>query len=82
MLRDYGVALAIHDSDAGTTPLEITAARTYVRLRKSAYSEPERETWATRWKQWRAAGTDVYAFVKHEDNPDAPAHAGLFRQGI
>ncbi len=82
MLRDHDAALAIHDSDEQTTPLEITAARTYVRLRKSVYSASDRETWISRWKEWRGAGTDVFVFIKHEDNPDAPAIADEFSQAI
>lgn len=82
ILRDHNAALAIHDSDEGTTPLEITAGATYVRLRRSAYSASDRETWISRWKEWRDAGTDVYAFVKHEDNPDAPAVADAFGQAV
>ena len=82
MLRDHDVALTIHDSDSGTTPIEITAGRTYVRLRRSSYSVQDRETWVARWAAWRAEETDVYAFVKHEDNPDAPAIAEKFLRAI
>jgi uncharacterized protein YecE (DUF72 family) len=82
LLRDHGVALCIHESDEGMTPMERTAARTYVRLRKSSYSPEERETWIARWTAWRDQGADVFAFVKHRDNPDAPRIAGEFARGV
>jgi uncharacterized protein YecE (DUF72 family) len=78
LLRGYGIALVIHDADDHTTPMELTAPRTYVRLRRSEYSDAERRTWIERWRSWTGSGTDVYAFVKHEDNPDAPIVAGKF----
>lgn len=78
MLRGRGAALCIHDSQELTTPPVITGGFTYVRLRRDAYSEEERRAWQGRFSAWAAAGTEVFAFIKHKDNPRAPAIATQF----
>ena len=82
LLERYKVALCIHDADDHTTPLRLTSDKTYVRLRKSNYSETEREGWQERLRGWVSDGIDVYAFIKHEDNPDAPQIALDFATGL
>jgi uncharacterized protein YecE (DUF72 family) len=72
ILRRYEVALCIHDADDHTTPLELTAPRTYVRLRRSEYDEPRRREWQERLRGWATNGVEVYGYIKHEDNPNAP----------
>ncbi len=72
ILRRNGVALCIHDADDHTTPIELTAPFTYVRLRRSVYDEASRREWQDRIRGWAEAGTDVFAYIKHEGNPDAP----------
>ena len=42
LLRDRDVALCIHDADDHTTPVELTAGFTYVRLRRSVYDDAAR----------------------------------------
>jgi len=71
-LRRRGVGLVIHDADDHTTPLVVTARLSYLRLRKSAYSPEDLAAWRERARVWVAEGVDVYMYVKHEDNPDAP----------
>lgn len=78
ILGKHGAALVIHDADLRTTPVLLTADSTYVRLRKAEYKATERHAWQRRFREWNANGVDVYAFVKHEDNPDAPAVARRF----
>lgn len=82
LLREFGVGLCITDGDDGPTPVELTAPHTYVRLRASAYPDALRDTWLTRFREWSAAGTTVFAFIKHEDNPDAPAITAGFLAGL
>src|SRR5262249_36186593 len=48
LLRKHGAALCIHDADDHTTPLEVTAPFTYIRLRRSAYGEQLRREWQNR----------------------------------
>jgi uncharacterized protein YecE (DUF72 family) len=82
LLRKHAVALCIHDADDHTTPLELTAPFTYVRLRRSEYSDQLRQEWQNRINSWAQAGTEVFAYVKHEDNPNAPLIALEFAKGF
>jgi uncharacterized protein YecE (DUF72 family) len=75
LLRAHDAALCIHDADDRTTPIERTAVRSYARLRKSEYSESALLEWRDRLTAWERDGVDVFAFFKHEDNPDAPRMA-------
>jgi uncharacterized protein YecE (DUF72 family) len=72
LLRRRGVGLVINDADDETTPLVTTASPAYLRLRKSAYSPEDLTSWSQRARAWVADGIDVYMYIKHEDNPDAP----------
>jgi uncharacterized protein YecE (DUF72 family) len=82
VLREHQVALCIHDADDHTTPLELTAPFTYVRLRRTEYPAPVRREWQTRIRLWADAGTEVFAYIKHEDNPNAPLIALEFAKGF
>jgi len=78
LLEQHKVALCIHDSDENTTPIRLTAPVTYVRLRRAQYTDELRAEWAARIRAWVNAGVDVFAYIKHEDNPDAPLIAKQF----
>ncbi len=82
LLEQSGAALCINDGDDSTTPIRLTAPATYVRLRKSAYPAELREEWTDRIRGWVKEGVDVFAYIKHEDNPDAPLIAGEFAEGL
>jgi len=82
LLRKFNVALCIHDADDHTTPMELTAGFTYVRLRRSEYSPEQRLEWQRRLRGWADQGTEVFAYIKHEDNPDAPLIAMEFAMGL
>ena len=82
LLRKHKTALCIHDADDHTTPLELTAAFTYVRLRRSEYTEQLRQEWQDRIRGWAEAGTEVFAYIKHEDNPKAPLIALEFAKDL
>jgi uncharacterized protein YecE (DUF72 family) len=82
LLRRHRSILCIHDADEGCTPLEITADAVYVRLRREHYSDQEREEWRARWRNWADSGIEVFAFIKHKDNPDAPLIARAFAEGF
>ena len=82
LLRRHNVALCIHDADDHTTPMVLTAGAVYVRLRKSSYPLEERRVWQQRFQMWAADGTEVFAYIKHEDNPDAPQIALEFADGL
>ena len=81
LLRDNDAALCIHDADDHTTPLEVTAPFTYVRLRRSTYDPELRQEWQHRILDWVAQGIEVFAYLKHEA-PDAPLLALEFAEGL
>jgi uncharacterized protein YecE (DUF72 family) len=82
LLRKHATGLCIHDDDDHTTPLQLTAPFTYIRLRRSEYSEQLRREWQERIRGWAEAGTEVFAYIKHEDNPNAPLIAVEFAKGL
>ncbi len=82
LLRDHDASLCIRDEDQGTTPVALTARRIYVRLRRSSYGGAERRSWQKQLAAWAEQDIDVYAFLKHEDNPKAAVLAVEFACGI
>ncbi|MBI4474759.1 MAG: DUF72 domain-containing protein [Acidobacteria bacterium] len=82
LLRKFNVALCIHDADDHTTPLELTAGATYIRLRRSEYTPELKHEWQERIRTWARDGIEVFAYIKHEDNPNAPLIALDFAKGI
>jgi len=82
ILETYGAALCVHDGDEKTTPVHVTSRFMYLRLRKSSYTEEQREEWQEKIRAWVRQGLDVFAFIKHEDNPEAPLVALQFDSGF
>jgi uncharacterized protein YecE (DUF72 family) len=82
LLEKHGVALCINDNDEFECPKELTAKHAYVRLRRDAYSPEERAAWRDRLSSFDAQGVDVFAFIKHKDNPEAPLIALDFARGM
>lgn len=75
-LRARGVGLCISDSDDSSDPKVITAERTYLRLRKTAYTDAELAVWRD---FARASGVrEAYVFMKHEDEARGPEFATRF----
>jgi uncharacterized protein YecE (DUF72 family) len=72
ILQGKGAALCVHDADDKTTPVRLTSRFAYLRLRKSRYSPESRAEWQETFRGWIAQGVDVFAFIKHQDNPEAP----------
>jgi uncharacterized protein YecE (DUF72 family) len=60
--------------------LEGDAPFRYLRLREPPYDEAGLAGWATRIRPVLAAGIDVFAYFKHEDEPTAPAYAQRLRE--
>jgi len=82
LLERHSVVLCIHDTDDGCSPMQLTAGTTYVRLRRSGYTAEQREEWKKRWRGWAEAGIEVFAYIKHKDNPGAPQIALDFAEGF
>src|SRR5207244_813019 len=62
LLRRHNTALCVHDADDHTTPLTLTANSVYVRLRRSRYSQEQREEWQNRLRGWSETGIEVFAY--------------------
>ena len=69
ILKSHNAALCFAETDEFQTPRVATANFAYFRLRRSNYSKEEREKIAS---MLRGMSGDVYAFFKHEENPDSP----------
>jgi uncharacterized protein YecE (DUF72 family) len=55
--------------------LEAATGWRYVRFREPPYDEAALMEIAARLRPLSAAGVDVFAFFRHEDEPTAPAYA-------
>ena len=60
--------------------VEAEAPFRYLRLREPPYSEADLAGFAERIRPLLAAGTDVFAYFRHEDEPTAPAYAERLRE--
>jgi uncharacterized protein YecE (DUF72 family) len=47
----------------------------YVRLREPPYDDAELAAWAARFRELADAGTEVYAYFRHEDDPRGALYA-------
>jgi uncharacterized protein YecE (DUF72 family) len=59
--------------------VEAQAPFRYLRFREPPYAEADLEAFAGRIRPLLAAGTDVFAYFRHEDEPTAPAYAERLR---
>jgi uncharacterized protein YecE (DUF72 family) len=78
LLREHRAALCVAESDDLVTPEVRTAPFAAYRLRRSAYSEAELAKTAERLTAAALAG-DVFAYFKHEEQPDGPLRAAAVR---
>ncbi len=72
----------LHDADEGPAPLVTTAGQVYIRLRRSAYPKELLDEWRERIRAYVGQGLEVFCYVKHEDNPDAPRLALELAEGL
>jgi uncharacterized protein YecE (DUF72 family) len=72
VLKRHNAALCIAETDDFQTPEVITADFAYFRLRRAEYSPEARKKIAVAMRDHAAGFRDVYAFFKHEENPDSP----------
>lgn len=77
VLRERGVALCIaEDEDGVRVPREATAGWGYIRLRCGDNTDEQLKEWAA-WVKAQA-WSDVYVFLKHEDEGKGPRFAERF----
>jgi uncharacterized protein YecE (DUF72 family) len=75
LLRKHNTALCLAETDKDEPPNVLTAAFTYVRLRREDYTVKELGAWRKRFDGWLDQGVDVYVYCKHEDEGKGPAYA-------
>lgn len=78
-LRSAGVALCVADTEAGTTPLEVTADFGYLRLRDADYDDAALDRWAG---TIRGAWREAWVYFKHEASGRGPALAARLRERL
>ena len=76
VLKRFGVALCVADSEERTTPFEATAHFGYLRLRRQEYDEATLRTWIERIDG--VAWEDVFVYFKHEARGSGPQYAAQF----
>jgi len=76
VLRRFGVALCVADSEERTTPFEATAPFGYLRLRRADYSDADLRAWLERIQD--AGWNDVFVYFKHEERGAGPRYAARF----
>lgn len=81
LLRKHKAALCAAESDELTSPDLATADFACYRLRRSEYSEAELAAVRTRLLD-KARHGDVYAYFKHEDEPDGALRATAVLEGL
>ena len=74
-LKNRNISLCVAESEKLEVPEVITADFVYYRLRKSEYSEEEREQIAERARELLSQGKDLYLFFKHEETPEGALYA-------
>ena len=77
VLRRFGVALCIADTDEHTTPFEVTAPFGYLRLRRTDYDESALRAWIERIE---GAGLgETFIYFRHEERATGPQFASLLQ---
>lgn len=74
-LSEQNVALCRAETDRLTAPAVVTADFVYFRFRKAEYPAEERARLAEHVREHLAAGRDVFAIFKHEDDPAGAQYA-------
>jgi uncharacterized protein YecE (DUF72 family) len=75
ILRKYGAALCIAETEERTTPEVVTGSFVYYRFRKPTYPPDERKEMIDRIRGHLATGRDVFAYFKHEETPEGAIYA-------
>ena len=77
-LRVGNAALCVADTEAGHTPLVVTADFGYMRLRDEGYKKKDLEQWAKTVKDLGKGWGDAFIFFKHEESGMGPKLAQQF----
>ncbi|MGH7879508.1 MAG: DUF72 domain-containing protein, partial [Candidatus Binataceae bacterium] len=81
-LRARNLALCVADSEKFSTPVEITAAYAYFRLRDQGYTPPDLQRWAEVIRAKTTHCSDVFVYFKHEEAGKGPQFARLLLEAL
>jgi uncharacterized protein YecE (DUF72 family) len=81
-LRAANVALCVADSEKFATPVEITAAYGYFRLRDEGYTPEDLARWAGIIRASAGHCTDVFVYFKHEEAGKGPLFARALLEAL
>jgi uncharacterized protein YecE (DUF72 family) len=74
LLSESGAALCISEGDKLDTPKVATGRFVYARLRKNEYNDEELADWHTWMSEQAAAGRDIFAYLKHDEEGTSPEY--------
>ena len=80
-LKKHGAGLCVAESDELQTPDVETAPFACYRLRRSQYPKDVLDSFRETLKR-RATGGDVFAYFKHEEEPQGPLRAAAVLEGL
>lgn len=86
LLRDHGAAFCIFDLAGFTSPKELTADFTYLRLHgpdgayQGSYDDKALAGWAGALSSWTDMGTDVFCYFDNDENGYAARNALRLRE--
>lgn len=81
-LSSRNLALCIADSEKMTTPVRVTAAYAYFRLRDEGYTPDAIARWAATIGREAASCCDVFVYFKHEEQGKGPELAQLLMKHL
>ncbi len=81
-LKAKNLALCVADSEKFSTPVEITAAYGYFRLRDEGYTPADLARWAGVIRTQAARCTDVFVYFKHEEAGKGPQFARILLEAL
>jgi uncharacterized protein YecE (DUF72 family) len=76
-LAERSLALCVADSEKLSTPVRVTAAHAYFRLRDEGYTPGDIARWADTIADHTAHCRDVFVYFKHEEQGKGPEFARL-----
>jgi uncharacterized protein YecE (DUF72 family) len=74
-LADHRATVALVETDTRPAPDVDVGPFTYARLRRSHYTAAELDHWAERLAKLQADGRDLYVYLRHDDDGQAPVYA-------
>jgi uncharacterized protein YecE (DUF72 family) len=74
-LADHRATVALVETDTRPVPDVDAGPFTYARLRRSHYSAAELDHWGERLAKLQADGRDLYVYLRHDDDGQAPGYA-------